>query len=133
MLFYQDNETDRRTLIRFYSGQTSDIHGEATVRSVYRSPNIDNFDILYIDGIQYRVETLKNNEKQQLPKVGDKVTSRPFDVEIQEIKAKLDNRIDAIKENLFISKEDIEILGHIYTTFSERISNIEFDIKRINR
>lgn len=133
MLFYQDNETDRRTLIRFYSGQTSDIHGEATVRSVYRSPNIDNFDILYIDGIQYRVETLKDNEKQQLPKVGDKVTSRPFDVEIREIKAKLDNRINAIKENLFISKEDIEILGHIYTTVSERISNIEFDIKRINR
>ena len=131
MLFYRDPDNPKRTLVRFYAESDKESPGNAMIRHVYRSSNPAEFNLLYIDGVKYYVDLLENGEKHRLPKVGDKVTSRFLDVETHMIKKDLEDRVNEIKSNLFFSEEDGNLLEQLRVSFSNRLTNTEFDTQKL--
>lgn len=132
MLFYTDEENPNRTLVRFYTPSDREAKNDVCVRQVYRENSASDFDILYIDGVQYYVDLLERGEKHQLPTAADKVTSRDLHAETRVLQQTLENRIAEIKDNIFFSKEDEAVLEQLRKDLSNRLTNTEFDTKKLN-
>ena len=132
MLFYQDDEDPRRTLVRFYAEGDKEAKNDIMLCRVYREDTLSEFDILYIDGVQYYVDLLERGEKHHLPQPGDKVTSRDLNVETCILQQELDKRIAEIKINLFCTKDDEETLEVFHNDLSNRLKNTEFNTKKLN-
>jgi len=132
MLFYKDEEHPKRTLVRFYAESDKEAQSNIMICNVYRESSIDNFDKLYIDGVQYYVDLLEQGEKHQLPKAGDKVTCRDLNDETQILQKRLENRVAEIRSNLFFSDEDESSLEQIRKDLSNRLTNTELDTHKLN-
>lgn len=132
MLFYTDDDNPNRTLVRFYTPSDKEAKTDVMIRQVYRENSTTDFDVLYIDGVKHYVDLLERGEKHQLPTAGDKVTSRDLHAETRVLQRTLDNRVTEIQGNLFFSKEDEATLEQLRKDLSNRLTNTEFDTKKLN-
>ena len=78
------------------------------------------------------MDLLERGEKHQLPTAADKVTSRDLHAETRVLQQTLENRIAEIKDNIFFSKEDEAVLEQLRKDLSNRLTNTEFDTKKLN-
>lgn len=131
MLFYSDDEDPQKTLVRFYAEGDKEAKNDIMIRHVYRVRDLENFDVLYIDGVEYKVDLLAEGEKHKLPQVGDRVTSRDLNTETLILKKALDDRIVDITSNIFVTKEDLVTLEELRKDISNRMTNTEFETQKL--
>lgn len=132
MLFYTDNENPSRTLVRFYAPSDKEAQKDVMILHVYRENSMTDFDVLYIDGVRYYVDLLERGEKHQLPTVNDKVTSRDLHAETRVLQQALDERVAEIQANMFFTQDDAAPLEQLRKDLSNRLTNTEFDTKKLN-
>jgi len=98
-VLYKDPQNPVRTIIRGYDG--ADYPEGARQVMLVR----DN-DNLYIDGVQFRIETLAPGEKQNIPIAKGAVSERDYYAELDTLADKIRKRETTIKGNIFLSDDD---------------------------
>lgn len=88
-------------------------------------------DHIFINGVRYDIEKLRRGEFQSIVSSTAKTSGKDYYSEIEQLVANIETKRQQLESNLFVSKEDMEIVNEHIKQITKAIVNIRQDLGKL--
>lgn len=123
-VIYKDPSNPQRSIVRTYDGTSSPKESDFV--------NLTRDDeCIYINGVQFHIETLAPGEQQALPTKKGKVSSHDYYKELENLSSQVQQYTDEIYNNMFVSEADKKAVDEFVKSLYTEIAYTRQDLEKL--